>query len=134
MRDEGRCPGGADAAPVQPLAGQAKVGVVRPQGQAELSARREHSIWFGYALCRQIIDQHANIRLGPVEHRRRAAANLAGRVHAGHETLGRRFLIAGGSVDLAGQEQAGKLPHLQPGRQRTRIHVVIFHRITRAAS
>ena len=55
----------------------------------------------------QVVDQHADIGLGAVEHEVRPPPPAAQRgIDAGHQTLRRRLLVAGGAVDLAGQEQA----------------------------
>src|SRR5437763_7380125 len=46
----------------------------------------------------------------------RSAPALKGCVDAGEQALRRCFLVAGGSVDLACEEQAGDLPRLEAAR------------------
>ena len=51
------------------------------------------------------IDHHPDVALRAVEHDIGAASGPCGRVEAGHQALGTRFLISSGAVDLAGQKQ-----------------------------
>jgi hypothetical protein len=53
---------------------------------------------------RQIVDHHAQIRLGAPERRQRPPTGLARRVDACSDPLCAGFFIAGRAVDLSGQE------------------------------
>ena len=72
-----------------------------------LGARREHAVRLGDAPRDEIVDHHAQIGFGAIEHDWRAP--LA-RTHCGVETsdksLGGSLFIAGRAVDLTGQEKA----------------------------
>ena len=98
---DGNAPGG------EPL-----VGVVRPQRQPVLRPRGEHPIGLGDPLGNEVVDHHPEVAFGAVEHdtrrSRRPATPRSGRPQA----LRRRFLIAGGPVDLAGEQarQTLRLP------------------------
>src|SRR5207253_2524830 len=48
---------------------------------------------------------------------------------AGEQSLGCRFFVPGGSVDLAGEEKPGDRLGLQAGPESTRIEVVVLDRI-----
>ena len=47
-----------------------------------------------------------DIGLAAIQYDRVLAAGLARRIGAGQQSLGRRLFIAGGPVDLAGEEEA----------------------------
>ena len=71
-----------DAAERDALAGQPLVGIVGAQRQPVLGARGEHAIGLGDAAGDQVVDHHAEIAFGAVEHdrarrRRRARAALS---------------------------------------------------------
>jgi hypothetical protein len=56
---------------------------------------------------------------------------LCRRVQTGHQSLGGGFFIAGGAVDLAGQEKPGNTLCFKGMAQLTRIDVVIFDGVAR---
>ena len=89
-----------------PSGGQALAGIVGAQMQAELGPRGEHAIGFADAARHQIVDHHPEIGLGPRHAQGRSSERRQGRVGAGQQALRRRFLVAGGAVDLPGEEQA----------------------------
>ena len=67
-----------------------------------------------YVLARaprhQIIDHHAKIAFGAIKDDRRAASGLGSGIEAGHQALGPRLFVAGGAVDLPGQEKSRQTP------------------------
>ena len=113
------------------LIGQALVGIVGPQGQAVLGPRGEHPIGLGDPACHEIIDHHAEIAIRPVEHDRIGAAGRQCGIQAGHDALRRRLFIAGGAVDLSGQEQARQALGLQGRIEFAGIDMVVFDGIAR---
>ena len=68
-----------DAADRDALVGQPLIGVVGAQGQPIFGARGEHAIGLGDAARHEIVDHHAEIAFGAVEHDRRSAAGAARR-------------------------------------------------------
>ena len=123
----------ARSAPTQPsaipLRRQALIGVVGSERQPKLGARGEHAIGLGDAMGRQIVDHHAEVRLGAVERRERLAAGLARGVDPRNDPLRPRLLIAGRAVDLAGQEQAAEAARFQRRIEPARVDVVVFDRV-----
>ena len=69
----------ADAADRDALAGQPLIGVVGPQRQPIFGPRGEHPIRLGDAAGHQIVDHHAEIAFGAVEHDRPARRRPAPR-------------------------------------------------------
>ena len=93
-----------------------QIGIVGTQRQAVLGARGEHAVGLDHTLGGEVVDQHAEIGLGAVgDEIGRAPAGRQGGVDAGEQALGRRLLVAGGAVDLAGEEQAAQGTQLQVG-------------------
>ena len=60
-----------------------------------------------------------------------AAAGFRGGVEPGDQSLRRSLLVAGGAVDLAGQEKPGEPLGLQRRLQLARIDVVVFDGVAR---
>ena len=108
------------------LIGQALIGIVGPQGQPILGARREHPVRLGDAAGHKIVDHHPEIAVGAVEHDRVGSACAHGCVQARNNSLRRSFFIASGAVDLAGQEQTWQTLGLQGRIEFARIDMVIF--------
>eukprot|EP00959_Pyramimonas_sp_CCMP1952_P176744 3694080-Pyramimonas_sp.AAC.1 len=48
-----------------PEGGEAEVGVVRAEVEAKLRARAEHAVGLGGAAPREVVHQHADVRLRP---------------------------------------------------------------------
>ena len=94
-----------------------------------LGPRGQHAIGLGDALKHQIVDHHADIAVVPVKPDRIVAPRKARCIDAGDKTLGRRFLIAGRAVDLAGQIKARHGPHAKIMAENARIDMIIFDRI-----
>ena len=59
-----------DAAQRNALIGQALIGIVGAQRQTILGARGEHAIGLGDAAGHEVVDHHAEIAVGAVEHDR----------------------------------------------------------------
>ena len=57
-----------DAADGDALAGQPLIGVIGPQRQPVFGPRGEHAVRLGDAARDQVVDHHAEIALGAVEH------------------------------------------------------------------
>src|SRR5271156_4896719 len=95
----------ANAAERDTSVGQALVSIVRPQRQPIFGTRCEHAIGLGDAPSDEVVDHHADIAFGAVEHDRRATMGARSGIKAGDETLRGSLLIAGGAVDLTGEEQ-----------------------------
>ena len=79
----------------------------------------------------QIIDQNAEIGLGPINRHHPGPGDRSGSVDARQQPLGRRFFIAGRAVDLSGQKQAGDVAHLQACCQAPWVDIIILDGITR---
>ena len=85
---------------------QAPVGIVFAQQQPMLGARGEHAVGLGGAARGQVVDQYADVGLVAAGDPRGLALHLARGIDAGQQPLRGRFFVAGGAVDLAGEEQA----------------------------
>ena len=118
--------GVADAAQGAADFRQAHVGIVFAQAQAVLGATGEHAVRFLHALGDQIVDQHAQIRLGAARYPGFLVLRQQGRIQARQHALRGRFLVAGGAVDLAGEEQARHGLRFQRGFQAARVKVIVF--------
>ena len=81
--------------------GQAQVGVIFPKTKPIFRTAREHSIRFGHAARNEIVDQHAKIRLMPVGAPGFQPLSVQRSIESGKQSLSSRFLVAGGSIDLA---------------------------------
>ena len=106
--------------------GQPQVGIVLAQLQPVFGAAGEHAVGLGHAAGDQVVDQHAEVGLVAP----RAPAGLAARqergVDAGQQPLRRGLFVAGGAVDLPGEEQAGDRLGLQRGLEPARVEVVVL--------
>ena len=115
---------GADRA--EPL-----VGVVRAQPETILGPRGEHPVRFADALGHQIVDQHADIGVSPVQDQGRPSGHRQTRVEPSHQALRRSFLVPRRPVDLAGEVQAWDHPRPQRVVERPWIDVVVLDRVAR---
>ena len=137
LAGEGAGPVGADAADAHAERGQALIRVVGPQLEAVFGPRREHAVGLTGAKRHQIVDHHADIGIGAVEHEipdgpcPAAGAGTERRVDPGDQALGARLFISGGPVDLTGQEQARHPMGFQGRRQLPRIDEIVFDGIAR---
>ncbi len=126
---ERRRPRRPDAADRDALRGQPLIGIVGAQGQPVLGARREHAVRLGDAARHQIVDHHAEIALGAIEHDLARRPRPRGGVETRHKSLRGSLFVAGRAVDLAGQEQPGAALGLERGAQLARIDMVVFDRV-----
>ena len=116
----------------RPIGGQAQVGVVLAQLQPVFGARGEHAVRLGGAVRDQVVDQHAEVGLVAARRPGLALLHEARGVEAGEQALRRGLLVAGGAVDLAGEEQARDRLGLQRRLQPARIEVVVLDRVAGA--
>ena len=123
---ESVAPGGRDATDLDARRRQPLVGIVGPQHKAVLGARRKHAVGLRRPQGHQVVDHDADIGLRPVEDEAVATARRQGGVDAGHQALGGGLFIAGGAVNLPGQEQPRRAPGLQRGFQFPGVDVVVF--------
>ena len=79
-----------------------------PEHQAILGAAGEHAVRLVDAAGDQVVDQDADIGPRAVEDQRRLALDRERGVDAGDQALGRRLLVAGRAVDLAGEEEVAR--------------------------
>ena len=80
-------------------------------------------------LGHQIIDQHADICLGTIQHKRLSSQHLHGRIDTCHKSLDSCLLITGASVKLPATEQTGNRLKLQCCLQLSGINAVILNGI-----
>ncbi|KAG1212178.1 hypothetical protein G6F35_010410 [Rhizopus arrhizus] len=111
---------------------QALVGVVLAQLQAVLGAAGEHAVRLVGAVGDQVIHQHAQVGLVAARAPAVQPAHLACGVEAGQQSLCSGFFIAGGAVDLAGEEQPVHQLGFQRGLQAARIEEVVLDRVAGA--
>lgn len=71
-------------------AGEPGVGVVRPQGHAELHAAGEHAVGLAGAQRGEVIDQHTHVALGAADGERGLAINPQTRIDPSNHTLRRQ--------------------------------------------
>ena len=86
--------------------GEAPVGAVVAEEQAVLGSRGVEAVGLGELAGDEVVDHDADVGLGAAELDGVATERQACGVDAGHEALGGGLLVAGGAVDLAGQEEA----------------------------
>ena len=80
----------------------------------------------------RVVDEHADIAFVTARNPRLAVPGAERGVHPGHEPLRGRLLVAGGAVDLAGEEQVLHPAGLQPRPQLPRVEVVVLDGVSRA--
>ena len=110
---------------------QPEIGVIFAQHQSILGTTREHAIRLADTACREIVDEHADIRFMTLRMPLIFLLCLPRRIQAGEQSLRRRLLVAGRAIDLAGKVQARNRLGLKRRLQVTRIEVVILNRIAR---
>src|SRR6185437_3987051 len=93
--------------------------------------RGEHPVWLGDAAGDEVVDHHAEIAIGAIEHDWRGTAGRKRGVEPSHKALGGSSLIAGGAVDLAGQEEALQTTGLEGRVEFTGIDVIVFDSVAR---
>ena len=86
--------------------GQAEIGVILTQQQAVFAAAGHHAVRFVGALGRQIVHEHADIRLIASQCDGRPALHKARGVDPREDALRGGLLITAGAVDLPGEIHA----------------------------
>ena len=94
-----------------------------------LRAAREHSVGLVDAERHEVVDQDADICLGPGQDQRLLAREEARGVDARDESLGRRLLVARAAVGLARDEEAGDELGLERGEEERWVEVVVLDRV-----
>ena len=92
----------------------------------------EHPIGFVDATGDEVVDENTDIRFLARQNHRLASRHGKRRVGPRHDPLRRGLLVAGGAVDLPGEEEARRPLALQRQPQLLRRTVVVFHRIAPA--
>ena len=115
-----------NAADRDALVGQPLIRVVGPQGQAIFRPRCEHAIGFGHPAGHEIVDHDAEIAFGPIEDDGPASARHGSGIEPGHQTLCGGLFVAGGAVDLPGQEQTIEALGFEVRLELARVHVIVF--------
>ena len=95
-----------DEAEAAAVGGEAAVGVVDAQVQAELGARGEHAVGLVGSLGDEVVDEDAGVALAAVHGEGRLAFEPERGVDAGHDALAGGFFVAAGPVDLPGEVEA----------------------------
>ena len=105
--------------------GQAQVGVVFAQLQAELGAAGEHAVRLGHP---RVIKSSTSTPRWAWSRRGLQPSRSCTQpgVDASQAALCGGLFVAGGAVDLAGEEQTGDVFAFQRGFQRTRIKIIVF--------
>jgi hypothetical protein len=112
--------------------GEAEVGVVLAQLEAVLGAAGEHPVGLGHAAGDQVVDQHPEVGLVAARRPGGVAAHKARSIQPGKQTLCGGLLVAGGAVELAGEEQTLDRLRFQRRLEAAGIEVVVLDRISRA--
>src|SRR3546814_4552878 len=99
---------------------------VDAQAEPVFRARGQHTVRLGNALKHEIVDHHADIRIGAIEREGGEIARRRRGVDTGNKPLRCRLLIAGGAVDLAGAEQARSAEHTSELQSLMRIAYADF--------
>src|SRR5262245_33256691 len=121
----------ANEADFASLWGEPQIGVVDPKKQPMLSARREHAVRLEAPARREVVDEHADVRLVPPQGNWGLTPHPARRVDSCEEALRAGLFIPRGSVDLAREEQSRKAMRLQGAIELCRLDEVVFDGVSR---
>ena len=91
--------------------------VVLPHGEPKLRARGEESVGLIDAACDEVVDEHADVRTFAPQDERGAVAGAQPGIQPREDPLPTRFFVAGGAIDLSGEEQSVNRANLEPGMQ-----------------
>ena len=105
---------------------QSEIRVVLAQSQPILRATAEHAVRLVRAEGDKVVNEDAKVRLVPLGRPRIAARHLARGVQPRQQPLGRRFLVARGAVDLAGEVQPRNRLRLKRGLEPARVEEVVL--------
>jgi len=103
-----------------------------PKQEPELRPRRQHAIGLVQSLGDEIIHHHADVPVRALQLDALLPPDVAHRVDARQEALGRGLLVPGGAVDLSCAEQPRHPKVAQVAPQRPRVDEVILDGIARA--
>ena len=106
--------------------GEAPVGAVVAEEQAVFGAGGVEAVGLGEFTGDEVVDHHADVGLGAAEFDRVLAERPAGGVDAGHEALRGGLLVAGGAVDLAGEEEAAGGADFEGAAELAGLDEVVF--------
>ena len=106
--------------------GQAHVGVVFPELQAVFGAAGEHAVGFVHAFGDEVVHQYAEIGLFAAQQERVLFADVLHGICACEQALCGGFFVAGGAVDLSGEEEALDGFGFKAGFEVARVEVVVF--------
>eukprot|EP00968_Pinguiococcus_pyrenoidosus_P004220 scaffold279_cov229-Pinguiococcus_pyrenoidosus.AAC.24 len=114
------------------VARQADVRVVRSQRDAPFRTAREHAVRLRGPFGRQVVDEHADVSLVPMQNKGVQGQGRGGRVRACDDPLRCSLLVAGGAVDLPSQEQGRLRSHGQRPGQLPGVDEVVLDVVARA--
>ena len=100
--------------------------------QTVLAAGGHNAVWLFGALGHKVVDEGADVAVRTFQNQRLTAQQLQRRVDTRHKALHRRFLIAGGAVELPCTVEPGDLFCLQGELKLSRVDAVIFDGVGRA--
>ena len=106
--------------------GEALVGVVASEGEAEFGSAGEHAVGFGGGLGDKVVDHDADVGLVACEDESFFILDFEGGVYAGDEALAGGFFVAGGAVELAGEVEAFDQSCFERGVDLMRWGEVVF--------
>ena len=106
--------------------GQAHIGVVFPELQAVFGAAGEHAVGFVHAFGDEVVHQYAEIGLFAAQQERVLFADVLHGICACEQALCGGFFVAGGAVDLSGEEEALDGFGFKAGFEVARVEVVVF--------
>ena len=111
-----------DTADLQAPWRQSAVGIVGPQPQTVFRPRCEHPVGLGDPQADEVVDQDAEIALGPIDDERLGQR----RVQPGDKALGSRLFVSRRAIDLPSHVQTGDLARFQGSFELPRVDVVVF--------
>ena len=114
------------------LGGQPEIRVVLAKQKPVFCSAGEHPVRFLGTAGDQVVDQDADIGFGSAKREGRLPQDLEAGVGSGHKSLGCRFFITGGAIDLAGKEEAAHPMGLEGGVELGRWTIIVFHGVPRA--
>ena len=85
---------------------QAGIGIILAQENAVFRTRGEHTVRLVDPLCREVVNQHADIAFVPVHYERCFAGTKQGCIDPCNRTLSASLLVSCRAVYLSGKEQS----------------------------
>jgi hypothetical protein len=109
---------------------QATICVVFAQEEPVLRPAREHAVRFSGAQGDQIIDHDADIGFMTQWIPGLLARRPAGCIDTGQQALGSRLFVAGGAIDLPGEEQSREVACFKAVAKAARIKKIVLDGVT----